>query len=42
MHVLSYLLGLLLEPEDGGSSTFLRNVGELLPDYMALHFKRYK
>jgi hypothetical protein len=28
-----YLLALLLHPEDGGS-TSLRNVGELLSDYM--------
>jgi hypothetical protein len=39
-HVLlaGYLLGLLFNPEDGGS-IFLRN-GELLPDYEALHAKR--
>jgi hypothetical protein len=31
--------GFFLNPEDG-SSTFLRNVGEFLSDYTALHPKR--
>jgi hypothetical protein len=33
---LCFLLGLLFDPE-GGANTFLRNVGELLLDYTALH-----
>jgi hypothetical protein len=33
------LLGLLFDSEDGGS-TFLRNGGEVLPDYTALQFRR--
>jgi hypothetical protein len=32
-------LGILSGPEDGGN-TFLRNVGKLLPDYMASHPRR--
>jgi hypothetical protein len=32
----TYLPGLLFNPEDGGCM-FLQNIGELLPDYMALH-----
>jgi hypothetical protein len=34
-----YLLGLFLDPEDGGS-TFLRNVSELLSNYTVLHPRR--
>jgi hypothetical protein len=34
----SFVFGLLLEPEDGGS-IFFRNVGKLL-DYMMLHRRR--
>jgi hypothetical protein len=33
------LLGLLFNPEDEGSM-FLRNFGELLPDYIAIHPRR--
>jgi hypothetical protein len=39
-HSASWLLGLLLDPEDGGS-TFLRNVGKLLPDYITSHPRRW-
>jgi hypothetical protein len=35
-----FLLGLLFNQEDGGS-VFLRNVGWLSPDYMALCPRRY-
>jgi hypothetical protein len=35
-YLLDYLLGLLLNPEDTGS-TFLRNILKLLPDYIASH-----
>jgi hypothetical protein len=31
-----YLLGLLFDPEDGGS-VFLQNVSELIPDYTVSH-----
>jgi hypothetical protein len=31
-----HLLGLLFDPEDGGSM-FLQNTGELLPNYMVEH-----
>jgi hypothetical protein len=34
-----YLLGLLFDPEYGGS-TFLRNIGELLPHYAPSHLRR--
>jgi hypothetical protein len=36
-----FLLGLFLNPEEGGG-IFLRNVGLLSTDYMALHPRRYK
>jgi hypothetical protein len=36
-----FLLRLLFNPEDGGD-TFLRNVGQLSSDYMALYLKRQK
>jgi hypothetical protein len=34
VHAFYWLLGVLLDPENG-SSTFLRNTGERLPGYMA-------
>jgi hypothetical protein len=34
------LLGLLLVPE-GGGTTLLRNVGELLPEYMTSHLRTH-
>jgi hypothetical protein len=34
------VLGLQLDPEDGGS-TLLPNMGVLLPDYTASHSRRY-
>jgi hypothetical protein len=34
-----FLLELLFDPEDGGS-TFLQNVSGHLPEYMALHIGR--
>jgi hypothetical protein len=37
--VLYWLLGFLFDPEDEGD-TSLRNVFELLPDYMASHSKK--
>jgi hypothetical protein len=36
----SYFLNLLVEPEDEGN-IFVRNVGEILPSYAALHTKIY-
>jgi hypothetical protein len=36
-----YLHGIFFDPDDG-SSMFLRNVGELLTDYTALHTKDNK
>jgi hypothetical protein len=38
--VSCYMLGLLLNPEDGGS-TFPRDVDERLPDYTAWHSRRH-
>jgi hypothetical protein len=35
-----YLFGLLFEPEDG-RNIFLRNVGELMSDCVALHSRLY-
>jgi hypothetical protein len=35
-HLVASLLGLLLDPEDGGS-TFLRSVGEFIRAYKASH-----
>jgi hypothetical protein len=35
-----YLLGLLVDPEEGGS-TFHQNVGQFLPHFMALYPRRY-
>jgi hypothetical protein len=37
--VTGYLLGVLVETEDAGS-TFFRNFGEFLPDYTASHSGR--
>jgi hypothetical protein len=40
MLIAGFFLGLLFNPEDG-SSMFLQNIGELLPDYAALHSRRF-
>lgn len=37
--LVGYLLGLLFDPEDGGS-TVLRNIGKLSPQYMSPHLTR--
>jgi hypothetical protein len=38
--VAGFVLDVLFDPEDGGIM-FLQNVCGLLPDYMALHSRRY-
>jgi hypothetical protein len=38
--VSGFMLGLLFNPEDGGS-TFLQNVGQLSTHYMVLHPKEW-
>jgi hypothetical protein len=38
--IADFVLGALSDPEDGGIM-FLRKVGGLLSDYMALHSRRY-
>jgi hypothetical protein len=38
--IADFVLGIVFDPEDGGIM-FHQNNGGLLPDYMALHSRRY-